>query len=234
MRIAALDIDGTLLPGSLGLRLLELLRARGLASADGIDAIFAAVRRHRASELSFAEMVNVTTRAYGDAIRGLDPAAIERVAEDVWRARRDALYPFVRPMLAELRRRGLRPVIVSSSPLEVVTLLARELEIPDAAGAVYSRERGRFTGACSLMPGRAGGKVVALCRVLGIPSLTGHVDLANSTAIGDSRSDACVLALVGTPVAFEPSLELRELAEARGWLISDRARVLDDLTRALA
>jgi phosphoserine phosphatase len=43
------------------------------------------------------------------------------------------------------------------------------------------------------------------------------VDLAGSYAYSDHISDAAFLALVGHPVAVNPSLRLRLLARKRGW-----------------
>ena len=234
MRIAVLDIDGTMIPGSLGLGLLDRLRSWGLGAPEHIDAIFAEIRRQRGGVISYNDMVAETTRRFAAAIRGIPTSTVAEVAAEVWSGRRGALFPFVRPMVEMIRARGLRPVIVSSSPREIVRCLAAELGVGDAAGSIFGVEDGVYTGTCELMPGRPQGKMAALRRLLGVDALAGAVDLAGSMALGNALSDACVLEVVGTPIAFEPVPELRALAISRGWTISDRARLLDDLDDVLA
>jgi phosphoserine phosphatase len=234
VRIAVLDIDGTMIPGSLGLGLLDRLRSWGLGAPGHIDAIFAEIKRQRGGEISYNDMVAETTRRFAAAIRGIPTSTVAEVAAEVWSERRSELFPFVRPMVEKICARGLRPVIVSSSPREIVRCLAAELGVGDAAGSIFRVVDGVYDGTCELMPGRPQGKMVALCRTLGaVDDLADMVELRGSMALGNALSDASVLEVVGVPIAFEPVPELRELAISRGWTISDRARVLDDLDELL-
>lgn len=223
-RVAVLDVDGTLIPGSLGLALLRALAERGVVERERIAALFAVIDRQRAGRISYADMVESTTAAYAAALRGASCARVAAIADEVWAARRGRLFPFVRPLVARLRAAGVTPVIVSSSPREIVGLLAHALAIDDAIGSSFSAAEGRYDGACALMPGRPGGKVAALCEALAARGRT--VDLAASLALGNAPSDVSVLEAVGSPIAFEPVAELRAIAEARGWPIADRSTLL--------
>ncbi|MEZ4385357.1 MAG: haloacid dehalogenase-like hydrolase [Nannocystaceae bacterium] len=227
-----LDIDGTMIPGSLGLGLLARLRSWGLGAPEHIDAIFAEIERQRGGAISYNDMVAETTRRFAAAIRGISTSSVDEVAAEVWAERRADLFPFVRPMVARLLASGLRPVIISSSPRAIVRHLAADLGVDDVAGSLFRVDDGRYDGTCELMPGRPQGKVTALQRTLCVDTLAA-LDLPGSLALGNALSDACVLEIVGAPIAFEPVPELRELAAARGWTISDRARLLDDLDRLL-
>lgn len=230
-RVAALDVDGTMLPGSLGLRLLRRVRELGLGAPGAgasIDSIFAAIERHRGGAMTYAEMVPVTTRAYGVAIRGIAAARLESLAVEVWGELRAEIFEYVRPMVARVSEAGLRPVVISSSPQEIVDVLAADLGIADAVGSRFCVESGAYTGECARMPGLPGGKVAALAAAAGE-----RVDWAASMALGNAPSDACLLEQVGIALAFEPVAELRALAEARGWTICDRGSILAVLDRRL-
>lgn len=238
MRIAVLDIDGTMLSGSVGLSLLRELRLRGLGTPSMIDSVFSTLDRYRRGEIDYRAMVDETTVAYGAAIRGLETTTVSALAGEVWGECRPRLFAFVRPMVARLQRWGLRPVIISSSPIEIVACLAAELAVNDAVGSRFAVEGGTYTGACALMPGSDGGKLRALRWALDRDGSRGGelaelIDRGGSLALGNALSDACVLELVGHPIVFEPSSELREVASAHGWPISDRERVLDDMDRLL-
>lgn len=223
-RVAVLDVDGTLIPGSLGLGLLRALADRRLVDPDAIAALFAAVEEQRAGRCSYADMVESTTASFAAALRGALRWQVERVARGIWGRRRESLFDFVRPLVERLRRAGLTPVIVSSSPQEIVALLAADLEIVDVVGSRFSAPEGRYDGACALMPGRAGGKIAALRAELAAGGR--GLDLAGSLALGNAPSDLSVLEAVGTPIAFEPVAELQRVAEARGWRITDRQTIL--------
>src|SRR4029453_3344520 len=72
VRSAILDIDGTLHPGSLGLRMLESLGARSLGDGGQAQAVFDAIAQYRAGALAYPEMVRAATAAYASAVAALD------------------------------------------------------------------------------------------------------------------------------------------------------------------
>ncbi|MEZ4451841.1 MAG: HAD family hydrolase [Nannocystaceae bacterium] len=225
--IAVLDVDGTLLPGSLGLALLRELAERRVIAPGRIDALFAVIGRQRAGLMNYAEMVESTTSLYAEALRGVDPARVDAAADEVWSRHRGGLFDFVPAMIERLRRAGWSPVIVSSSPREVIARIAAELGIDLAIGSVFPAPEGVHDGTCALMPGRPGGKVAALRGAFEAQGRS--VDLAGSFALGNAPSDVSVLEVVGAPIAFEPVPELRRIAEARGWRIRDRETLLTDI-----
>lgn len=218
-----------MIQGSLGLRLVDRLRKEGLGAPTAIDGITSTISRYRRGVLSYAQMVTCATEAYAAAIQGLEVTTVDRVAAALWAEAADELFPFVPPMIARLRRHGLRPVIISSSPTAIVLLLARALGIADATGSVFATAHGRYVDRCELMPGSPGGKLRALRRVVGE-----HTDLSGSFALGNAQSDVCILELVGKPLAFEPTPELAAAAEQHGWAVTDRDGALGVLDALLA
>ena len=228
MRVAMLDIDGTMIHGSLGLRLIDRLHEEGLGAPKVQDRVNAIISRHKQGELSYPHMVEAATEAYTAAIAGLHVSTVAEVAACLWKQIAHELFPFVAPMVELLRRRSLRPVIISSSPTVIVGQLAAALEIDDFTGSLFAVKNEVYAGHCEHMPGRPGGKFEALRRVIG-----NGIDLAGSFAIGNAQSDACVLERVGVPLVFEPTPELRALALDAGWTISDRHQIIDTLNTLL-
>lgn len=221
VRVAILDIDGTLYPGSLGLRMLETLLARSLGDGGRARAVFEAIARYRAGTIAYPEMVRAATAAYASAVAGLRQTELAAVAAEVWEQEREKLFPFARPMVQMLLRAGFSPFVISSSPDEIVGLLANDLgKLPHCASRFQAND-GVYTGICDRMPAEVGKE-----RLLREQFSSGSLDLARSFAIGNSPADAEVLSCVGHPVAFEPEPVLAALAAERGWPVADRGNLL--------
>jgi phosphoserine phosphatase len=225
VRVAILDIDGTLHPGSLGLRMLESLVARSLGDGGQAEAVFAAIARYRAGALAYPEMVRAATAAYASAVAGLRQTELRAIAAEVWEQEREKLFPFARPMVQGLLRAGFSPFVISSSPEEIVSLLADDLGKLAFSASRFQARDGVYTGACDRMPAEVGKE-----RLLREQFSSGSLDLARSFAIGNSPADADVLSCVGHPVAFEPEPTLAALAAERGWFIADRSTLLRHVT----
>lgn len=228
--VAILDVDGTLHPRSIGLALIEQMQRRDVGDQAHIAALWSTIKQFRRDEIDFPAMVRATTASYGAALRGLHVDELAELARATWGDLRDQLFPFVRPLIARLHAAGVHPYIVSSSPHEIVGLLAAELGVAAHQGAHFVALDGRYTGACAVMPGAPGGKLGLLHRLAGARG----AKLAECIALGNGEGDLEVLAAVGNPLVFEAAVPLRRLAEARGWPQVDRDSVLDQLARALS
>lgn len=223
--VALLDVDGTLYPRSIGLALLDAMMERGLGQVARIADVMAAVRRFRAGELEFVAMVEETSTAYAAALAGVQKVEVEALAREIWPGLRDELFGFVRPLVARLRAANRIPYIVSSSPVEVVALLAEELGVADHDGSRFAVADGRYTGECLLMPGAPGGKL-SLLRAF---AARHGAELRRSLVLGNGEGDIEALAEVGHPLLFEAKPALCAQGVARGWQLVDRSDLLNHL-----
>lgn len=228
--VAILDVDGTMHPRSIGLALLDDMSRRGVGRADRIAAVNAIVTRFKSGAIDFPEMVRGSTAAYAAALEGVSQAELVALAHETWRELRGELFAFVRPLVARLGAAGIIPYIVSSSPHEIVSLLAADLGVADCDGSRFEVLDGRYSGECLFMPGAQGGKLTLLRRFA-----AGHgAALARSLALGNGEGDLEVLAAVGKPLIFEPRATLISIAREHGWPLVNRDTLLDQLERALA
>lgn len=211
-RVAAFfDVDRTVVRGSSMLALAGPMRRAGLVNRRA--ALTAAVRGLQFSARGFSEAeVREAVIAMGEAVRGLDVAAVGRVAaEAIPRVVAPRVYAEALRMMGWHRRRGHLVFLVSASTRELVAPLGDLLGADGVTASNAEVVDGRYTGQVSLCHGRA--KAEAVRRL----AAAHGVDLANSYAYGDGIGDLPMLELVGHPTAVNPDRRLRVAAQRRGW-----------------
>lgn len=113
---------------------------------------------------------------------------------------------------------GQRVWLVTATPVELATIIARRLGLTGALGTVAETTAdGVYTGRLvgDILHGTAKAQAV---RALAIKE---GLDLRRCTAYSDSANDIPMLSVVGTAVAVNPDPDLRETARKRGWEIRD-------------
>ncbi|GAA3690655.1 hypothetical protein GCM10022267_91310 [Lentzea roselyniae] len=226
--IAALDVDGTLLPGTLGWPLPEMLVNRGWCKPDSWQRLRDFLACVGPTGLEQATAAARAWELFADMVKGVPVAAVQACARHIWSQAHGHVFTFVPPLIAAIRGAGLEPMLVSAGPQELGGCAAAQLGIERYAGTVLEEADGVFTGGFSGVPTL--GKPVVVASAAG-----GHeVDWARSLALGNSVLDADLLDLVGIPVAFEPTTALRARARVSGWPIADRGTVLALVHQLLA
>lgn len=114
-------------------------------------------------------------------------------------------------------RAGERVWLVTATPVELATIIARRLDLTGALGTIAESRDGAYTGHLvgDVLHGQAKADAV---RELAVRE---GLDLAQCYAYSDSINDIPMLSLVGHPVAVNPDSALRDEARQRGWEIRD-------------
>jgi HAD superfamily hydrolase (TIGR01490 family) len=112
---------------------------------------------------------------------------------------------------------GQRVWLVTATPVELASIIARRLGFTGALGTVSEIVDGVYTGRLVGEPLHGPAKAAA---VLALAEREG-LDLERCTAYSDSINDLPMLTAVGTAVAVNPDSALRMEARARGWQIRD-------------
>jgi phosphoserine phosphatase len=227
-----LDLDGTLYAGAVGIDWLRGLMDAGVCEPAAGQRVFEILDARQRRVIDFQTMATLAYDAFASALAGIEVETAEAIARSVWARQREQLFAFVPELISCLREHGCEPMLISGSPIEMVELVAEELGIAVARGAVFGRHAGRYTGSVDLSSGMLGEKPKILAairqgRELGLDFALGH-----SFALGNSLTDAKLFECVGLPLAFEPDADLLTLAEAHGWRVATRDDVLAS-TRSL-
>jgi HAD superfamily hydrolase (TIGR01490 family) len=112
---------------------------------------------------------------------------------------------------------GQRVWLVTATPVELATIIARRLNLTGALGTVAESEDGIYTGRLvgDVLHGEA--KAAAVRTLAAREGL----DLDRCSAYSDSINDLPMLSLVGHAVAVNPDSALRAEAKRHGWEIRD-------------
>jgi HAD superfamily hydrolase (TIGR01490 family) len=162
------------------------------------------IRNARESGLSFVAGHSVADlMAHGEEIYD------ELMADKIW--------PGTRALAQMHLDAGQRVWLVTATPVDLATIIARRLGLTGALGTVLESENGVYTGRLvgEMLHGPAKAHAVrALAAREGL-------NLRRATAYSDSANDVPMLSVVGTAVAVNPDGSLRETARGRGWEIRD-------------
>ena len=133
----------------------------------------------------------------------------ELMADRIWSGTRS---------LAQRHLDAGQPVwLVTATPVELATIIARRLGLTGALGTVAEIVDGTYTGRLVGEPLHGPAKAEA---ILALAEREG-LDLSRCSAYGDSANDIPMLSVVGHPCAINPDPELRRVARERGWEVRD-------------
>lgn len=216
-KFAAFDIDGTLFRSGLYREVSYELMKMGALPADILEETTAKNRewRHRTHGNAFEEFDMLVVNRVDHSLPQLRIDDYEEAAQIVIAKRADNVYVYTRDLLKKLKTDGYFLIAISGSQTEIVEKFAPYHGFDAWTGQVYERDGERFTGAVTKThTGKA-----ALLAELAELAAKHHLTYDDSYAIGDSNGDMGLLESVTHPIAFNPTLELRDKAMARHWPI---------------
>ncbi|MHB1775051.1 MAG: HAD-IB family hydrolase [Acidimicrobiales bacterium] len=212
MGAAFVDLDRTLLRRASGQVLNAALVAEGVVPAGrslpGDRFLYALYDRFGENLLAMA-----LARAAALVARGWAQEAVAAAGRRAVAGLAELVAPFAPGALAELRGRGLRLVLATTSPLDLVGPFAEAMGFDDVVATVYEVVDGRYSGRLE------GGFVWGLGKLEAVRRWAGAagVDLGDCHAFSDSFYDLPLLSSVGAPHAVNPDPSLRAVATVRRW-----------------
>jgi HAD superfamily hydrolase (TIGR01490 family) len=172
-------------------------RLRGAESSDHIDAA-------RQSALAF-----VTGHRVADIVALGEEIYDETMADRIWAG--------TRALTQRHLEAGQQVWLVTATPVELASIIARRLGLTGALGTVAETEDGVYTGRL------VGGLLHGEAKAAAIRSLAQRegLELARCAGYSDSINDMPMLTLTGHPSVVNPDSDLRAEARRRGWPVYD-------------
>ncbi len=207
---AVFDIDGTLIRWQLYHAVVHKLGKAGQLGPGDFEAINAARMewKNRRDSDGFHAYEELLVEKFKATLPLIDPAVYDNVVQEVFDEYKDQIFTYTRDLVVELKGKGYLLFAISGSPQEVIALLAKHHGFDDAIGGSFERKDGHFTGAYTTP---IFDKKAALDTLV-----TKHgATYKESYAVGDSASDAAMLAVVTHPIAFSPDQNLYRIAKEK-------------------
>ncbi len=214
MPLALFDLDNTLLAGDSDYLWGQFLVERGI-----VDGEFYEKENQRFYEQYLEGSLNIMEFL---AFQLQPLAAHPRARLEAWRAEflqqkiEPILLPAARELVAEHRRRGDTPVIITATNRFITEPIARRYGVEHLIATEPEMIDGEYTGGVSGTPCFREGKVERLQEWLQAHGET----LAGSSFYSDSHNDLPLLERVERPVAVDPDERLRQEARRRGWPVT--------------
>ncbi|MBC2580137.1 HAD-IB family hydrolase [Clostridium sp. DJ247] len=141
---------------------------------------------------------------YIEAIKGLHKSQVEFIAKTVVTQKGDRVYTHTRDKIKWHKDKGHKIIIVSGSPVELVSEMSVKYGFHDYRGAVYLRDNNDvYTGEVIPM-WDSQSKKNAVDELV----IKHHIDLSKSYAYGDTSGDFDMLKMVAYPVCVNPTNEI--------------------------
>lgn len=214
---AFFDLDNTLLRGASIFYLARGLYARKFfGTRDVLRFGYQQARFRLGAENS--DHVDEARAAALTFIADRSVAELKDIGEEIFdRYMAGKIWPGTLELAQRHLEQGQRVWLVTATPVEVATIIAKRIGLTGAIGTVAEHADGFYTGRLvgDLLHGPAKAEAV---RAL---ATRNGLELGLCAAYSDSANDIPMLSLVGHPCAINPDSELRTYAKQNGWSIKD-------------
>ena len=216
-KVAAFDLDGTILDGESPLKLsTNLTRHRTLPlhkalamTAWGIKyRLRLPLTEETPRELLFSALTEPTVDQVDTQIMHVFNKKIKKhIREDAKRA------------IARCKEKGYFLILASASFKPITNAIVYELEMDGQVSTIMEEIDGHYTGKVAGKPVQGEHKIEAISQYCDMLFGKGKWEL--SEAYGDHYSDYMMLNAAKRPVAVDPDAKLERIAKRRGWEIQN-------------
>ncbi|MFF5791798.1 HAD family hydrolase [Paeniglutamicibacter sp. NPDC012692] len=151
-------------------------------------------------------------------VEGFPVAEMQSLADEIYDEFIESkIWPGTRAIAEQHLHAGRQVWLVTATPLEVASVMARRLGLSGALGTSVEHVQGAYTGRLvgEILHGPAKAEAVReLAATMGL-------ELDDCWGYSDSHNDIPLLEAVGHPVAINPDAKLRHHAKHRNWPIYD-------------
>lgn len=232
-RLAIFDIDGTIFRSSLLIELFhELVRTRVFPKT-AAAAVHKDYLRWLDRKGHYNDYLIRLVQTHYRYLRGCRERDVQPAINRVIQRQTHRVYRYTRDLVSTLKQKGYFLLAVSNSQETILQKFAERLGFHAALGRALQVHDGIYTGRISIA-----GKLFPITSHIDKVAVLKHYlaeqgivpDLEHSIAVGDSEGDIPLLAVVGNPIAFNPSLPLAKYARQRGWrIVIERKDVIYDV-----
>ncbi len=222
MKAVFSDFDGTLSQNFISMQFIDYLKERWAIPHDNYKSQMHFAREYEMGKISYEDWLDVWAKLWAQGLEGHRVDRIMSTAKEFYEGFRPNIYPSSYEAMAILKAKGYHTVLVSAGVYEAVSLAADDMGMDACIATKCEIRDGAYTGQLTTEIHRPAGKAAALTRYI----KEHGIDASLSIGLGDSGHDASLLSVVGFPIALNPSTELENMGEKRGWAVEDKDSIL--------
>ena len=216
---AFFDVDNTMMMGASIFHFARGLASRGFFHSRDLARFAWQQIAFRVGGQESAEGMADAREAALAFVAGREVEEIVRLGEEIYdELMADRIWGPTRALAQQHLDAGQRVWLVTATPVELASIIARRLGLTGALGTVAeTTDDGRYTGRLIGVPLHGPAKAEAVRALAEREGL----DLSRCTAYSDSINDVPMLSTTGTAVAINPDPDLKKAARDHGWEIRD-------------
>lgn len=222
---AVFDIDGTLIRWQLYHAVVNKLASANLLGSDASELLKKSRMKWKNREHggAYQDYEKQLVICYEDALHKLKHADFDAMVAEVVNEYKDQVYTYTRDLIVSLKKQNYLLLAISGSHKELVGAIADHYGFDDFIGTTYERINESFSGEKFIASHDKKSELEYL--------IAKHeLKIDGSIAVGDSLSDAPMLAVVENPIAFNPDKRLFDKAKQNGWkIVIERKNVIYNL-----
>jgi len=224
-KIAIFDIDGTIFRKNLAFELIDELAWMKIFDISVRNELVCLYSRWLNHEGAYEEYRKALVTLYAENLKGCRQKEIIEASKKAMPFYKDRTFIFTNQLITKLKKENYNIIAISGSPSEIVEEYNRYLKFDAVFGSVYeTTEQGFYTGKAAFEPTIHKGHVAKQY------ALENGLTFKDSYGIGDTESDAKFLEIVENPIAFNPNLNLKKIAEEKGWrIVVEKKDVIYDI-----
>jgi HAD superfamily hydrolase (TIGR01490 family) len=215
---AFFDVDNTMMQGASIFHFARGLASRGFFHSRDLARFAWQQIAFRVGGQESAEGMADAREAALAFVAGREVEEIVRLGEEIYdELMADRIWGPTRALAQMHLDAGQRVWLVTATPVELASIIARRLGLTGALGTVAETENGCYTGRLIGVPLHGPAKAEAVRALAEREGL----DLSRCTAYSDSINDVPMLSATGHAVAINPDPDLKKAAREHGWEIRD-------------
>ncbi|MCW2546724.1 MAG: HAD-superfamily subfamily hydrolase [Mycobacterium sp.] len=215
---AFFDVDNTMMQGASIFHFARGLASRGFFHSRDLARFAWQQIAFRVGGQESAEGMADAREAALAFVAGREVEEIVRLGEEIYdELMADRIWGPTRALAQMHLDAGQRVWLVTATPVELASIIARRLGLTGALGTVAETENGCYTGRLIGVPLHGPAKAEAIRALAEREGL----DLSRCTAYSDSINDVPMLSATGHAVAINPDPDLKKAAREHGWEIRD-------------
>lgn len=209
MKAAIFDFDGVFTEESSAVEYMEYLNKNGAFRKESLLKIQEAVEEYFDGKLSYQEINSITGNGWLNGIKGKKEKELKKLAEGF--VENFEYDKKGKEVIDYYNDRGYLTIMMSSSPIEVIEIIADNLDAQKAVAATAKVKDGEYIEGYEIAMAGENKKAEYIKENLD------HINLNDSYGFGDSPHDISFLELVGNPIVINPRREMKEIAKEREW-----------------